>query len=105
LNGGQLEFGPNCVFLTNRGERELVIWPSVETSWDDATRTIVFRSRDGVVHLLQAGQQVSFGGGGFSEAEDGRASEIMLAGIDWVSPPQPECITAEIWFVGEVVSP
>lgn len=105
LIGGTLEITDTCVFLTRDGEGDLIIWSAAQTAWDEASRTIVFRNRDGAIHRLVAGQQVSLGGGGFSQGEDGRPPGEFLAGIDWANPPRPECVTPVIWSVGEVEAP
>jgi hypothetical protein len=103
LTAGVLVIEATCVFLTRDGEWTLVIWPSAQSTWEEANHTITFRNRDGSVYRLTGGQQISLSGGGFSRVEDGRPPDNFLEGIDWANPPRPECITPEIWSVGEVV--
>jgi hypothetical protein len=94
-----------CVYLTHpNGDRAFLVWQSDQVRWDAENGMILFAAGDGQVRPLGFGQKVGFGGGGASIAEDGNVAGI-LAGIDWLVPPQPECDTSEVFFVNEWSEP
>jgi hypothetical protein len=99
---GVLEITETCVFLTNRDERTLLIWPSTKTLWDSARQSILF-SDGGEVHRLSDGENVAFGGSGGGSGEGGEPPGLP-DGIKWVAQPMPECVTPEYWFVGGLAS-
>ncbi len=101
LTAGVLQITDTCVFLSNRNEKTLLIWPSSQTAWEPATRTILFVDRDGQLHRLVAGQRVSFGGGGGGAGEGDPLAQLDLP---WVVPPMPECAAPRYWFVGDLAN-
>lgn len=99
---GTLVMTDECVFLDERGERVLLVWPSDRTAWDPVARTITFGRPGGGVRTIGEGDTVALGGGGSSTAEGGPAAEEWLQTVDWVAPPAPACVTDTRWFVSDV---
>lgn len=100
---GALHITEECVFLSEQGEDVLLVWPEDRTTWDAEAGTITFRNLDGDTVLLATGDEVRMSGGGSSTNEGGVSNENWAAGIDWVSPPSPSCVTGTRWFVGAEV--
>lgn len=100
---GSLRVGDRCVLLDERGEDVLLIWPADRTRWDADSGTITFESTGGEIVTLGDGDHVAFGGGGSSVEEGGQSAGEFVAGLDWVSPPAPECVLETRWFVNELV--
>lgn len=98
---GRLQVTEQCVFLDEQGENVILVWPADRTTWNAGTRTITFQNLDGEAVTLGAGDKVRMGGGGSSINEDGVPNEEWAAGIEWVSPPAPSCVTETRWFVAE----
>jgi len=99
---GSLRVGDQCVLLDERGEDVLLIWPADRTRWDADSETITFESTTGEIVTLGDGDHVAFGGGGSSVEEGGQSAGAFVAGLDWVSPPAPECMVDTRWFVNEL---
>lgn len=99
---GVLNIDDACVLLDERGDDVLLIWPDELTTWDGESQTIMFESASGEVVAFHDGDQVSFGGGGSSLAEDGRSSEEFVGSIEWVSEPKARCLVGTRWFINEL---
>lgn len=102
---GQLVVTESCVTLLHAGsdkEKILLVWPSEATTWNSASSTTGYTHR-GRAFEFSHGDELSVGGGGSSFAEDGLSSDQFVASIDnWVSEPEPSCVTDERWFVGDI---
>lgn len=92
-----------CVLLLTADREEALVWGADRTTWNEDTGTILFTPFEGETIELVDGQEVMFGGGGLSVAEDPDFDGI-LAGIDWVSEPDPTC-ARESWWLVETSSP
>lgn len=100
---GDIVIGDNCVLLDERGDGVLLVWPEGRTAWDQETATVRYARRDGAVATIRNGDPVAFGGGGSSQLEGGQSAEDFLTSVEWVAPPQRECVADTRWFVGDLV--
>ena len=99
---GTIRITDTCVLLENGDEVALLIWPADRTRWNASDGTIEFETLSGRTVTLASGQRVALGGGGWSAAEASNPDhEALLAGIDWISAPDPACPTDTWWGVGE----
>ena len=102
---GQLVVTERCVTLLLAGsdkEVRLLIWPSEATTWNPASSTIGYTHR-GRAFEFSHGDELDVGGGGSGSTEGGPSSNNFVASIDnWVSEPDPSCVTDERWFVGDI---
>lgn len=104
LISGTLQIDESCALLDERGNPVLLVWPAERTTWDADARTVTLTTSDGGTVMLRDGSETSFGGGGSDVAEGGPAAEEFLASTEWVSPPDPGCVTDSRWFVTEAVT-
>lgn len=102
LTRGTLRITDSCVFLEERGEPVLLLWPADRSIWDAEQRTITFANFDGTTATIGDGQPVALGGGGGSVAESGVSVEEWLAQMHWVARPAEECPLDPYWAVGDV---
>ena len=104
VTAGHLDVTERCVTLRHAGSAKevLVIWPSEATTWNPSSSTIGYTHR-GRAFELSHGDELDVGGGGSSSTEGGPGSDEFVASIDnWVSEPDPSCVTDERWFVGDI---
>lgn len=100
---GSLQIDDRCLVLDAQGEDVLLVWPADRTAWDAEERTVTFVRTNGQAAILQAGDQVSFGGGGSSRGEDGLDADEFMTGIDWIAEPDRDCVVDARWFVYELI--
>jgi hypothetical protein len=100
---GTLRITDDCVFLDERGDDVLLVWPADRTTWTPETGTISFERDDGQAVPLADGDEVTFGGGGSSVDEAGIKAEDWVAAIEWVSEPPPACVTDTRWSISDLV--
>ena len=102
-NEGILVLTDRCAFLERGDERELLGWPSKQTSWSPETSEITFTRHTEDVLTLRDGQRVVLGGGGSSLAEDGLTGEQWADRMEWVAAPDPSCLVDVRWLVSDVL--
>ncbi|MGH9113876.1 MAG: hypothetical protein ACRDZN_16490 [Acidimicrobiales bacterium] len=100
---GTLRMTGDCVFLDERGDDVLLVWPADRTTWTPETGTISFQRTDGQAVPLADGDEVTLAGGGSSVDEGGREAEDWVAALEWVSEPPSACVTDTRWFIGDLV--
>jgi len=105
---GTLVIAQRCAFLETDRTRYLIalrednaLW-----RWDRDSLEIVAPQGDRTLRF-GSGDPITLGGGGFSAREGGEGSVAeQLAQIDWIVPPSPECVLAQVWMAsGEISSP
>ncbi|GBE24647.1 hypothetical protein BMS3Bbin02_00922 [bacterium BMS3Bbin02] len=101
---GTIEITDECVFLDERGELVLLVWPSDRTEWDESSASIRFSDFDGSTTTFVDGQTVRLGGGGSSVEEGGLGAEEWVNSIEWMSVPLLSCVTDTRWSVSSVVN-
>jgi hypothetical protein len=101
---GTIMITDECVLLDERGELVLLVWPSGQTEWDEASASIRFADFDGSTTTIVDGQTVRFSGGGSSVEEGGLGSEEWVNSIAWLWEPVPSCVTDTRWFVSGITS-
>jgi hypothetical protein len=100
---GALVITDTCVFLEHEGERMLLVWPVDRTSWDSSQRTITVGLTGADPRPAASGDQVVLAGGAtFDDSESDLTSDEWLARMDWVAPPEPECLTPTRWEVANI---
>jgi hypothetical protein len=99
---GTLRITDTCVFLDERGDPVLLVWPADRTRWDANERTVTFTNADGTPVIVADGTAVVLGGGGDSSEESGTAPEAWLDGMTWVARPADGCPIDPWWGVGEL---
>ncbi len=99
---GTLRITDNCVFLDERGERVLLLWPADQTRWDAGERTVTFDNADGQAVVVRDGTAGVLGGGGDSSDESGIAPEAWLESMTWVARPVDGCPIDPWWGVGQL---
>jgi len=105
LTAGTIRVTATCVTLEQRGnEPSVLVWYDKRTKWNAEAGEIVLQNRDGSNVILRNGEQVRFSGGGDLVAEGGAPGDEWIAGIDWVSKPDPACPNDSRWFVNEIVA-
>jgi hypothetical protein len=102
-NEGTLVLTERCSFLERDGAREVLAWPSPQTTWLPESSTVSFTRSTGEIVELRTGQHVVLGGGGSSFAEDGLSGEQWAAGMTWVASPDPSCLVDTRWSVSDVM--
>ncbi len=100
---GTLRVTADCVHILEQGDPVLLLWPSDQTSWDPATRSITFTNADGTTATVGDGSTVVLGGSGMSRDEDGELVDAWLAGMRWVAPPSAGCAAERYWTVGAML--
>lgn len=105
LTHGTLRITDDCAFLEGAGSSAILVWHDQRTTWRPEAREIAFRNHDGRQVTLRDGDQVSLGGGGDSTLEGDKPAAEWIAGIDWVSKPDPSCPLEDRWFINDVVTP
>jgi len=107
IEQGRLVLTDTCAFVDSvSGKRHLVVWPlSPELwTWDGATREIVSTWGSRTLRF-GSGDEIRTGGGGRS-GDYGPTMGEIIAGVDWISPPAPECVTPVVFFSnGEISQP
>ena len=99
---GRLRITDTCVFLDERGEPVLLVWPADRTRWDAGERTVTFANADGTQVVVGDGTAVVLAGGGESSEESGIAPEAWLGSVTWVARPADGCPIDRWWGVGEL---
>ena len=99
---GKLRITNTCVFLDERGERVLLLWPADRTRWDAGERTVTFANADRKPVVVGDGTPVVLGGGGDSSEESGITPEAWLGSMTWVARPADGCPIDSWWGVGEL---
>jgi hypothetical protein len=100
---GTLRITDDCVFLDERGDDVLLVWPADRTTWTPETGTISFDRTDGQAVPLRDGDEVTLAGGGSSVDEGGMEAADWVAALEWVSEPPLACVTDTRWVIGDLV--
>lgn len=102
---GTLRVTDDCVFVEERGDDVLLVWPADRTTWNDEEKSIEFLQSSGESIHLAHGDQVRISGGGSSVDEGGLEADDWLASIQWTSEPPGPCVKDTRWFVGDLLNP
>lgn len=104
-NEGTLRITDTCVTLERQDVVTLLTWPADRTTWDGASRTIIFENFDGTIVTVADGDDIVVGGSGSgdeSEGEPGLTVEEWIQSHEWVAPPELSCPLDVRWGVGAV---
>ena len=95
------------MFLVERGDPVLLVWPADRTTWNAQARTITFDNYEsrgdpdaGRRVTVGDGMRVVLGGSGGSIAESGTTTEGWVERRQWVARPAASCPLEEWWSVG-----
>lgn len=99
---GTLHVTDECVLLEEQGDDVLLVWPADRATWNPNARTVTFENPKGGTVTIEGGDELRIGGGGSSADEGGVSNEEYVSRRDWVSPPEPSCVTDTRWGVGTV---
>ncbi len=96
---GTLRITDDCVYLMHQDEPTLLIWPSDQTTWDAATRTVTFTNSDGSTVTAGDGTTVVLGGGEVPRTDGVGSGGVQFGGMRWVAPPPDTCLVGSSWSV------
>lgn len=99
LTHGTLHVTDECVLLEDQGDDVLLVWPADRTTWNPDARTVTFENPNGATVTIEGGDELAAGGGGSGVDV---SNEEYVSRRDWISPPEPSCVTDTTWGVGVV---
>ena len=104
---GRLRITDQCVFVEpSGGNRQLVVLAQAPERWiwDATTRELVIVRGGRPQERFGDGDLIGLGGGPVGAG--GGTVEGDLRAMTWISPPDPECITPEVWLgSGDILPP